>query len=24
MLCIVYFEHPDAAAEIGWDQECAR
>jgi len=22
ILCIVYFEHPDAAAEIGWDQEC--
>lgn len=22
MLCIVYFEHPDAAAEIGWDQAC--
>jgi len=24
MLCIVYFEHPDAAAEIGWDQECLK
>lgn len=24
MLCIVYFEHPDAAAEIGWDQECMK
>ncbi|MGE0785512.1 MAG: hypothetical protein AB7S26_07480 [Sandaracinaceae bacterium] len=22
VLCILYFEHPDAAAEIGWDQEC--
>lgn len=24
ILCIVYFEHPDAAAEIGWDQECLK
>jgi hypothetical protein len=23
MMCVVYFEHPDAAKEIGWDQECA-
>lgn len=22
ILSIVYFEHPDAAAEIGWDQRC--
>ena len=22
ILCMVYFEHPDAAAEIGWDQRC--
>lgn len=22
ILCIVYYEHPDAALEIGWDQEC--
>ena len=22
ILCLVYFEHPDAAEEIGWDQEC--
>lgn len=22
ILCIVYYEHPDAAREIGWDQEC--
>ncbi len=21
-LCIVYYEHPDAADEIGWDQRC--
>jgi len=21
-LSIVYYEHPDAAAEIGWDQQC--
>lgn len=24
ILCIVYFEHPDAAAEIGWDQRCLK
>ena len=24
ILCIVYFEHPDAAREIGWDQACLR
>ena len=24
ILSIVYFEHPDAAAEIGWDQECMK
>ena len=22
ILSLVYFEHPDAAAEIGWDQRC--
>jgi hypothetical protein len=22
ILCIVYYEHPDAADEIGWDQRC--
>ncbi|MCZ7678966.1 MAG: hypothetical protein M5U28_09520 [Sandaracinaceae bacterium] len=22
ILSIVYYEHPDAAREIGWDQEC--
>lgn len=22
ILSLVYFEHPDAAREIGWDQEC--
>ena len=22
ILCIVYYEHPDAAADIGWDREC--
>jgi hypothetical protein len=22
ILCIVYYEHPDAAREIGWDQAC--
>jgi hypothetical protein len=22
ILCIVYYEHPDASAEIGWDQRC--
>lgn len=22
ILCIVYYEHPDAAREIGWDQRC--
>jgi hypothetical protein len=24
VLCIVYYEHPDAAREIGWDQRCLR
>ncbi len=24
ILCIVYYEHPDAAASIGWDQRCMR
>lgn len=22
ILCIVYYEHPDAARDIGWDQRC--
>jgi hypothetical protein len=22
ILCILYYEHPDAAAEIGFDGEC--
>lgn len=22
ILCIVYYEHPDAARAIGWDQQC--
>ncbi len=22
ILSLIYYEHPDAAAEIGWDQEC--
>ncbi|MCC6875226.1 MAG: hypothetical protein IT378_13045 [Sandaracinaceae bacterium] len=22
ILCIIYFEHPDSAREIGWDQRC--
>lgn len=22
ILCIVYYEHPEAAESIGWDQEC--
>lgn len=24
ILSIIYFEHPDAAREIGWDQECLK
>ncbi len=24
ILCIVYFEHPEAAREIGWDQRCSK
>jgi hypothetical protein len=23
-LSVVYYEHPDAAAEIGWDQQCKK
>jgi hypothetical protein len=24
LLCLLYFEHPDAAREVGFDGECAR